>query len=309
MIPSFLLQKEHINVENEVAKNKLSFIDKTMKSVASFITTTFLQYYTSKKGGVLQAIDARVKVAFMLSMVVIINLTQNIRAQFILFFVIFLLTAFSKLSPVSIYKKALLTGFFFGFLVFVPACLNLFTKGHPVVTLFSFSNVHQWWIYKIPKEIYITREGLMMVSRLTIKVINSVSIVLLITATTTFEGIIKSLSWFKVPGIFLLTLTMSYKYIFALSTTVEETYFSLKMRWWNRGSVVEAENLIAGRIAYLFKKSWEKYELSYQAMIARGFDGSFSFYYFDRLKRVDFIFICFSIFIISSVLILNFIYA
>jgi len=102
---------------------------------------------------------------------------------------------------------------------------------------------------------------------------------------------------------------MSYKYIFVLSTTVEETYFSLKMRWWNRGSVIEAENLIAGRIAYLFKKSWERYELSYQSMIARGFDGTFSFYNFDRLKRIDFAFICISIFIISSILILNFYYA
>jgi len=309
MIPPFLLQKEQIDIKNEAVKNKLSFIDATMKNVASFITTTFLQYYTSKKGGLLQAVDARVKVAFMLSLAVIINLTQNITAQLILFFLIFLLSVFSKLKLVSIYKKALLTGFFFGFLVFVPACLNLFTKGHPIVLLFNFSKEHQWWIYKIPKEIYITQEGLMMVCRLTFKVINSVSIVLLVTATTTFEGIIKSLSWFKVPGIFLLTLTMSYKYIFVLSTTVEETFFSLKMRWWNRGSVIEAENLIAGRIAYLFKKSWERYELSYQAMIARGFDGSFSFYYFDRLKGVDFAFICFSIFIFSTILILNFVYA
>lgn len=309
MIPPFLLQKEYIDVENEVVKNKLTFIDKTMKNVASFITTSFLQYYTSKKRGLLQAVDARVKVAFMLNLAVIINLTQNFTVQFILFFVIFLLSVFSKLKLVSIYKKALLTGFFFGFLVFVPACLNLVTKGYPVLSLFSFSKEHQWWMYKIPKEIYITREGLIVVSRLTIKVINSVSIVLLVTATTTFEGIIKSLSWFKVPGIFLLTLTMSYKYIFALSTTVEETYLSLKMRWWNRGSIIEAENLIAGRIAYLFKKSWERYELSYQAMIARGFNGSFSFYNFDRLKRVDITFICFSIFIISAILILNFSYA
>jgi len=309
MIPPFLLQKEQINSENEDVKYKLSFIDHTMKNVASFITTSFLQYYTSKKEGYLQAIDARVKVAFMLSLAVIINLSQNIIAQSVLFFVIFLLSVSSKLKPVSIYKKAFLTGFFFGFLVFVPACLNLFTKGHPIITLLSFSKEHQWWIYKIPKEIYITREGLYLVFRLTTKVINSVSIVLLITATTTFEGIVKSLSWFKVPGIFLLTLTMSYKYIFALSTTVEETYFSLKMRWWNRGSVIDAENIVAGRIAYLFKKSWERYELSYQAMMARGFDGSFSFYNYERLKRVDFAFICFSIFLISSVLIINFVYA
>ena len=308
MIPEFLLQKEQINSGNEVVKYKLSFIDKTMKNAASFITTSYSQHFASKREGLLQAVDARVKVAFMLSLAVVINLTQNIIAQLILFLMIFLFSILSKLKLVSIYKKALLIGFIFGFLVFVPACLNIFTKGHRVVSLLTFSDVHQWWIYKIPKEIYITREGLIVVLRLTLKVINSVSIVLLVTTTTTFDGIIKSLSYFKVPGIFLLTLTMSYKYIFVLTRTVEETYYSLKMRWWNRGSVIEAENLIAGRIAYLFKKSWERYELSYQSMIARGFDGSFNFNNFDRLKRVDFAFIFINIILASSILLINFIY-
>jgi len=309
MIPEFLLHKEQINSENDVVKYKLSFIDKTMKNAASFITTAYSQHFASKKEGLLQAVDARVKVAIMLCLAIIINLNQSIIAQLILFLVIFIFSILSRINLLSIYKKAFLIGFFFGFLVFIPASLNIFTKGHSVVSLFTFSEAHQWWIYKIPKEIYITHEGLIAVSRLTMKVINSVSIVLLVTSTTTFDGIIKSLSYFKVPGIFLLTLTMSYKYIFVLSRTVEETYYALKMRWWNRGSVIEAENLIAGRVAYLFKRSWERYELSYLSMIARGFDGSFNFYSFEKLKRVDFIFIFANILIISSIIIINFIYA
>ena len=102
---------------------------------------------------------------------------------------------------------------------------------------------------------------------------------------------------------------MSYKYIFVLSRTVEETFFSLKMRWWNRGSVSEAENLIAGRIGYLFQKSWEKYELTYQSMIARGFDGSFNIYYFDRLKNTDYVFICINILLMTSIIAINLFYA
>ncbi len=309
MIPEFLLQKEKTPSENEPVKYKLSFIDKTMKNTASFITTSFTHYHTSKKPGLLQSVDSRVKVFFMIGFIVIINLTHNIAAQFTLCSIIFLTGIVSGIKLTRLYKKVALIGLVFGFLIFVPACLNIFTNGQPLITLLTFSKEHQWWIYKIPKEIYITREGVWLVLKLTFKVMNSVALVLLVTATTTFENIIKSLSWFKIPGVFLLTLTMSYKYIFVLSKTVEETYFSLKMRWWNRGSVIEAENLIAGRIGYLFQKSWERYELTYQSMVARGFDGTFKIYYFDKLKQIDYYFISISILLMTSIVVLNLIYA
>lgn len=309
MIPEFLLQKEKTKFEDEAVKYKLSFIDKTMKNAASFITASFSQYHSSKKNGLLQFVDPRVKVFIMICFTVTINLSHNILSQFILFSIIFSFSILSKVKLVSLYKKAVLLGFVFGFLVFVPACLNIFTEGHPFVTLLTFSKEHQWWIYTIPKEIYITREGILVVLKLTFKVMNSVSMVLLVTSTTTFEGIVKSMSYFKVPGIFLLTLTMSYKYIFILSRTVEETYCSLKMRWWDRGSVTEAEKLIAGRIGYLFQKSWKRYELTYQSMIARGFEGSFNVYCFDKLKRIDYTFICINILFMVSIIVINLIYA
>lgn len=102
---------------------------------------------------------------------------------------------------------------------------------------------------------------------------------------------------------------MSYKYIFVLSQTVEEAYQALKMRWWSRGSVVKAEKIIAGRVGYLFRKSWERYELVYQSMIARGFDGSVHFQYFDGLKPKDYVFIGVFIIIAFSIGLINIIYA
>jgi cobalt/nickel transport system permease protein len=308
MIPSFLLQKEQTNFENKAVKNKLSFVDKTIKNAATFITTSFSQYYTSHKTGLLQSIDPRVKVSFMLCFVVLINLTHAITAQLILFLIIFLLYILSKLKVIRAYKKIALIGFLFGFLIFVPASLNIFTNGQSLITLFSFSKEHQWWIYKIPKEITITLEGIYTVLRLTLKVVNSVSVVLLIISTTNFESVIKSFSFFKIPGIFLLTLTMSYKFIFVLSKTVEESYQALKMRWWSRGLVVEAEKIVAGRVGYLFQKSWERYELVYQSMIARGLNSSVNFNYFDRLKLNDYFFICTNILLIALIILINIFY-
>jgi cobalt/nickel transport system permease protein len=172
-----------------------------------------------------------------------------------------------------------------------------------------FSEEHKWWIYKIPKEISITFEGIQVVLKLTLKVINSVSIVLLIISTTTFERLVKSFSFFKVPGIFLLTLTMSFKYIFILSQTIEETYCALKMRWWNRGALKDAEEIVTSRIGYLFRKSWEKYELAYQSMTARGFSGSVNFYYFEKINFKDYSFLAITAIIILSLILINIKYA
>ncbi len=309
MIPSFLLQKEQIKFENKAAKHRLTFIDKTMKNSASFIAASFTQLNVSSKSGLLQLIDPRIKLFSFMCFVVIVSLAHSISIQLLISAIVFLLYALSKIKLVSAYKKILLIGFLFGFLIFVPASLNIFTKGKPIVTLLKFPGGHIWWIYSVPKEITITHEGIQTVLHLTLKVCNSVSIVMLLIYTTTFERVIKSLSFFKIPGIFLLTLTLAYKYIFVLSHTVGETYCALKMRWWNRGTINDAGKIVAGRIGYLFRKSWERYELLFQSMVARGFSGSVNFYYFDKLKPADYFFMGVAIALIFSIILLKFFYA
>ena len=290
MIPEFLLEKEHFEYDKIPAGNGFSFIDKTIKGAAAFVSSAHLQWKSSGRAGFLQGLDSRVKVVFMLLYIVLISLSGSVISQLIIAGILFLLCLVSKISIYHLYRKVVVAGFLFGFLIFVPAALNIFTKGEPVLTLVHFSRSHQFWIYTIPEEITVTRAGILVVMRLTLRVINSVSLVLLIVSTTTFERIIKSLSFFKVPQLFLLTLTLSYRFIFILSNAVTETYRALSMRWWNGGTVKEAEAIVAGRIGYLFRKSWERYEIVYQAMIARGFDGRVNFCYFNKPGPADYFF-------------------
>lgn len=309
MIPSFLLQKENIQPTNIAESNKQSFIDNTINNAAAFVSATFLQWQSSKRNGFLQLLDSRVKVIFMLLYAVLISITTSIACQGMIAFIIFLLCLFSKLNILHIYKRVMVAGFLFGFLVFIPASLNIFTKGEKLFNIIHFSQPHSWWLYNIPQDIYVTYEGLQIVLRLTLKVVNSVSIVLIIISATTFERLVKSLSFFKIPDIFLLTLTLTYKFIFILSNTVVETYHAIKMRWWNRGTVLEAEEIVAGRIGYLFRRAWERYELVYLSMTARGFNGKVNFCYFDKLKVADYLFIGAFLIVFSILLIINYFHA
>ena len=309
MIPAFLLQKEIIDHKENAKNKRLSFIDKTIRSAASFITSTFSQWQSAGKDGLFQTLDSRVKVLFLLLAVVGISLTFNITAHLSITFIVFTLYLLSKLDIIRIYKRILIIGFLFGFIIFLPACLNIFTKGDTAFTIVKFSKPHEFWIYTIPQEISVTWQGIYHVTRLTLKIINSVSIVLLVISTTTFERIIKSLSFMRVPKIFLLTITLTYKFIFILSNSIIESYFAIKMRWWNRGSVKEAEDVVTGRVGYLFRKSRERYELVYQSMIARGFTGKFDFGGFHKLKSKDYIFIIVFITLAGSVYLINYYYA
>jgi cobalt/nickel transport system permease protein len=309
MIPSFLLEKENTRFKELAKSNRITFVDRTIKNVASFVNTTFLQCLSSRKNGFLQKLDSRVKVVFMVFFVILTSVTTALNNQLIIASVIFLLCLLSRLNIIHLYKRVVIAGFVFGFLVFIPASLNIFTRGENVAPLIRFVNEKHLWIYTIPKEIYFTYEGIVLVIRLTLKVINSVSVVMLVMTTTTFEKVVKSFSFFRVPDIFLLTLTLTYKFIFILSRTVVETYQAIKMRWWNRGIGIDAEEIVAGRIGYLFRKSWERYELVYQSMIARGYNGKVDFCYFEKLNRTDYFFTIAFMVIFSTLVLINYFHA
>lgn len=306
MIPSFLVENETIETTSDHGKNRHAFIDKTIGNTAAFVSATFFQWKSSDQSGILQKTDSRAKVVFLLLFIVLISLIGSAITQLTLAILFLLLCLLSKINVFHLYKKVAIIGFFFGFLIFIPASLNLFTRGEPIFHLVQFSRPHQFWIYTIPPNIYVTKEGLMLVALLTMRVINSVSLVLIIVSATTFERLIKSLAFFKVPNIFLLTLTLTYKFIFLLSSTIIETYQAIKMRWWNHGSVKKAENIVAGRIGYLFRKSWERHELTYQAMVARGFNGKLNFYSFEKLKLNDYLFLGATIVLFSIFILINY---
>ncbi|MBK7408283.1 MAG: hypothetical protein IPJ40_09595 [Saprospirales bacterium] len=223
--------------------------------------------------------------------VILVSLTHKVEFQLILSGLFFILFLASKINPVRVYLKIAGLAFFFGFLVFLPAALNLFSPGEIIFLFAQFEHERDWLVYHIPKEIGITREGLNLVARISLKVFNSISLTFLLTSTTGFEQVVKALKMMKVPDIFLLTITLSYQYIFIFSQTILETYQALKMRWWERGARAETNAILSGRMGYLFRKSWEKYDQVYHSMVARGYTGEISLYHQDALKMKDYLFL------------------
>jgi cobalt ECF transporter T component CbiQ len=288
-IPEFLLaHPSSASFKGGRGRLKLSFIEKGVDHLAQIIKDGYIQWETSSKDSIFHRIDARIKVLFVLFFIVIVSLKRDLLPEVYLAGFIFLLSLISRLDLVRFYRKVFFLGFIFGFLIALPSAFNVITKGEVIFPLFHFSKPHHFWVYEIPKEVGLTREGLSGVLMLTSRVINSVSLSLLLLYTTPFPDIIKALKVLRVPDSFLLIITLCHKYIFIFVKTVEDMHLAKKSRLVAPVKNAEARKWITGRIAFIFQKTRLRCEEIYRAMLSRGFSEDIKFYEPGKLTSLDF---------------------
>lgn len=249
------------------------FIDKGIQHIAKVIRTAYAQWETASQQGFLQGLDARVKVLVTLFFIVIVSLKKDVTSELYLAAFVLALAAASRLDLVSLYRRVVFFGFFFGFLVALPSSLNLIRPGQVVLPLMSLAKPYNLWIYHLPRDIGMTREGLRGVALLTARVANSVSISLLLLYTTPFTEIIRALKVLRVPDTFLIVVTLTYKYIFIFAQTVEDMHLAKKSRMVGGAGADEARQWVVGRIGLIFTRTQRKCEELHKAMISRGFSG------------------------------------
>ena len=287
-IPSFLLDRPLPGVfKQERGKVNIPFIEEGMNHLGDVIKKEYIQWELSSKDGFLQKIDARIKVLFLLFFVIIVSLKRSLLPELYIGFFVFVLVLLSRLRMVMFYKRVFFLGFFFGFLVAFPAAFNVITKGEIIGPVIKLSRPLNFWIYHIPADIGITREGIYGVARLTMRVINSLSLSFLVLYTTPFPEIVRALKVLKVPDTFLIILSLCYKYIFIFSKTVEDMHLAKKSRMVREASNTEAREWIAGRMAFIFRKSRMRCEEVFNAMIGRGFSDTIKLYSIRKMRPRD----------------------
>jgi cobalt/nickel transport system permease protein len=287
-IPSFLLDRSTpSSIQSGAGKVKMPFLERGANHLAGVIKNGYAQWNFSSQNGFLQGIDARVKVLFLLFFILVVSLKRDVLSEIYIWIFIFALALFSRLSILKLYRRVFLLGFVFGFLVALPSAFNVITKGEIVLPVARLLRPYHFWIYHIPAEIGLTREGMDGVAILTLRVVNSLSLSFLVLYTTPFHEVIRALKVLKVPDSFLIIVTLSYKYIFLFSQIVEDMYLAKKSRIVRESTPAEARQWIASRMAFVFRKARLRCEEVFRAMIGRGFSDSIKFYGFRRMRRSD----------------------
>jgi cobalt/nickel transport system permease protein len=290
-IPSYLLKSGYDQyLQKNVKRAKLTFLDKTILNSANAIKTIYAQAENgANENNIIQKINPHVKLISLLYMAVVISIVNEPVSQIMITSFIFLLYIIARLRVFQVYRKIFILAFIFGFLVVFPASLNIITPGKIIFNLFTFEKSAQFWIYNIPENIGFTENGIQVVFLVFLRVLNSVSIALLIVYTTPFPSLIKSFKIIRVPDTFLMIISLAYKYIFILSRTIEETYFALKSRLSGNIKSGSLRKLIGGRIFFIFKKSMIIYENTYYAMVSRGYTGKVKLHSQHHFTLKDFI--------------------
>ena len=260
------------------ASRSAAYMERAIETISGIITTSYAQWELSSRKGLLQGLDSRVKVPCIVLLLIVISVKRDFGSEALIAALVFSLAFASRLDLAPFYRRVLLAGFLFGAVVSLPSALNLFREGQVVVPLFRIQGSYGIGSYRIPGLVGFTKEGLEGVLMLTARVVNSVAATFLLLYTSPFPEIIRALKVFRVPDTLLMLISLTYKYIFILAKTVEEMHLAKKSRLAAGVGSSEMRSWVAGRIAFMFRKSQHQFEEVVRAMQARGFSGELKFH-------------------------------
>jgi cobalt/nickel transport system permease protein len=115
----------------------------------------------------------------------------------------------------------------------------------------------------------------------------SVSLAVLLVVTTPWADVLKGLRALKVPQVFVLVLSMTYRYIFLFLHTANGILLARKSRVVGRTTGSEQRRWITGTMGNLMSRAFRMSNDVYAAMLARGFGGEVRTYATYRLRVGD----------------------
>lgn len=276
-------------------RKKGSFVEKTLNGTASIMRQAMFGDDMASRDGLLQRVDARVKVVALVGLLIVAALVRNIPVLIVMYLATLVLASASALPLGFFIKRVWLFIPIFTGIVVLPAAFSFITPGEIVVPLWTW-NGHQ---------VGLTNQGLTAVGLIVIRVATSVSLVVLVTLTTPWNKLLAGLRALMVPRIFILIIGMAYRYVFLLLNSVTDMYTARKARQVgnDQGQVKEGQRFVAATAGALFGKSHALSEEVYMAMVSRGYRGDARTLEGFRLTAIDFFFIAGCI--VASVLILG----
>ncbi len=240
-----------------------NFIDKTLGQIAAYISEAVHSEKFARKKGFLQGIDARTKLLSALAFVLLVTCTQRIEVMLALLAAAGALALASRIPLRFFATRVLFFVPLFTGIIVIPAIFNVVTPGQEALRLFSFN---EW-------NLSITIEGIHAATILVIRTTAAISFPVLLTLTTRWNEVMNAMRSLKAPGVFVLILAMTYRYIFLFLGVLDKMLLSRKSRATGRLRARAACRLYAPIVGALFIKAYDLNEKVFLAMLARGFNG------------------------------------
>jgi cobalt ECF transporter T component CbiQ len=222
--------------------------------------------------GLLQKIDARVKVAGLLALIAATAMASRLS---VLAAILALATALAGLSLISLWTLATrvwLSAFVFTSAIAIPA---LFLTPGP--DLLRFPNLG----------FAITQPGMRTACFLILRVETSATLALLLIFTTPWTHVLKALRIFRAPVVLVVILGMTCRYILLLLETAHEMFEARKSRTVGLLDAGQRRRMAVSAAGVLLNRTFQLSGDVYLAMQSRGFRGDVYLLDDFHMKRRD----------------------
>jgi len=208
--------------------------------------------------GLLQRLDARVKLVAIVIMAVTASLVHSIWMLLLLVVVGLVLAAASRVSVTSFARKVWLSAGLLALLLALPSTTAFFTPGTEVVKIGPVS---------------LTEPGLMGAATLVARVVAAAGFSLLIVWTMRWTELLHALTALRLPGVIVATLALAHKQILTLLRTVEQIHLARESRLVSTATTRDNRAWVTERMAFVVRKSLKTADDVYDAMLSRGYSG------------------------------------
>ena len=255
-------------------EGRVGWLEQTLGGITGSIEHAVFTEQHARVNGWLQRRDPRAKLGMFLALVLAASLTASVGVLAVLYAAT-LAAARASRVPFSFFVKRVWLGIpFFAAVVVVPA---IFMVPGPRLFDFAIGPLH------LAPSAPGSAGAVLFVARVGV----CVSLAVLLVMTTPWADILKSLRTLRVPQVFVLILSMTYRYIFLFLHTTNGILLARKSRVVARTSGGEQRRWISGTMGNLMSRAFKMSNDVYAAMLARGFSGEMRALTFYRMRSAD----------------------
>jgi cobalt/nickel transport system permease protein len=256
------------------AAGHIGWLEHSIGGIAGSIERAVFTEELARQPGLMQALDPRAKLLMFLVVVVAASATTSLLVLVVLYLAILLAARASRL-PFDLFVKRVWLGIpLFAGIVIVP---SLFMGAGPRLFDLGIGPLH----------LGISASALWSALVFVARVGVNVSLAVLLVLTTPWADLLKSMHALKVPGVFVLVLSMTYRYIFLFLHTLNGLFEARKSRVVARLGGSEDRRWITRSMGALMSRSFRMSNDVYAAMLARGFTGEIRAYSAFRMRAQD----------------------
>ncbi|MEM3517246.1 MAG: cobalt ECF transporter T component CbiQ [Candidatus Bathyarchaeia archaeon] len=255
----------------------------------TFKEVSFTEKY-NLTNGFLQKIDPRAKLISVISLILAAVISNSITSLLIFLTLIFILAFASRISIKDFLFRSLFFITFFSIVIAIP---NIFITPGEVIASFSIFSF----------KLQLTMQGFLSTLHFILRVWMCVSSLILLNLTTKFSNIIDSMKSLKIPKVFTMMFSITYRFLFLFINEAYRMILAKESRTIKKKmSKIDNIKTLGLIISSLFIRAYERGERVYLAMKNRGYMGEMKSLSVIKFHLKDALFIFFFMLFIILVL-------